>query len=260
MSVTTPPPVDTALFDEAVALASAAGERTLRWFQTSELEVDTKADNTPVTAADRDAEQFIRDHLAQHHPGDAVVGEEHDDTEGSSGRCWIIDPIDGTKAFMRGVPLYSSLLAVDDEHGPAVGVIVLPALNQVVAAGRGLGCFANGTPCAVSDRATLSGSCVTTSGFSPWDTDAYERVRTSGAILRTWGDGYGYAMVATGRAEAMVDPAASRWDVAPMPVIITEAGGRFTTADGSGTGADGGSGLATNGVLHDQMLALLNSR
>src|SRR5690606_19247187 len=166
------------------------------------------------------------------------------------------DPIDGTKAFTRAVPLYSTLLALEDEHGPAVGVIGLPALGQVVYAGRGLGCFADGRPARVSGTTTLDGAYLMSSSYSHWDEAALLAVKRAGCLLRTWGDGYGYALVATGRADAMVDPEVALHDVAPMPVILSEAGGRFTNWTGT-PGAHGGSGVATNGHLHDQLLSVL---
>ena len=251
-----PPPVDQSLLDFAVNLARAAGETTLAWFQASDLTVDAKADGTPVTAADRASERLVRERLAASFPADGILGEEEPETPGTSGRRWIVDPIDGTKAFTRGVPLYSTLLALDDEHGPAVGVIVLPALGQVVYAGRGLGCWADGVPARVSSTTALDGACLTSSGYTHWDDGALLAVKHAGCMLRTWGDGYGYAMVATGRADAMVDPEVEVYDVAPMPVIMAEAGGRFTSLDGT-LGAAGGSGLATNGLIHDDLLAAL---
>lgn len=253
----TVPPADAALLEEAVALAREAGEYTLRWFGVADLVIDRKGDGTPVTEADRGAERLVRRHLADTHPGDSIVGEEEDDVHGSSGRCWIVDPVDGTKAFTHGVPLYSTLLAMEDEHGPAIGVIELPALGETVYAGRGLGCFRNGRPTNVSDRSAVPGSYLTTSGFDYWPEPALAAVRASGMLMRTWGDGYGYALVATGRVEAMIDPSAATWDVAAMPVIIGEAGGRFTDYTGA-VRIDGGNGVATNGRIHDEVLALLN--
>jgi histidinol phosphatase-like enzyme (inositol monophosphatase family) len=252
------PATDAALLDEAVALAREAGEHTLRWFGLADLVVDRKGDGTPVTEADREAERLVRRRLAAVHPDDAVIGEEEADHPGTSGRRWVVDPIDGTKAFTHGVPLYSTLLAVEDEHGPAVGVIELPALGETVYAGRGLGCFRNGRPARVSERDRLPGSYLTTSGFDYWPEPALAAVRASGLFMRTWGDGYGYALVATGRVEVMVDPSAARWDLAAMPVIIGEAGGRFSDYTGA-TRADGGNGVATNGRFHDEVLELLNS-
>ncbi len=244
----------------AIDLAEAAGATTLELFQNPALAVDVKGDGSPVTAADLAAERLVRDRLAERHPGDGVVGEEHADTESATGRNWVVDPIDGTKAFTKGVPLYATLIALVDEHGPAIGVVHLPALGETVAAGRRLGATFNGVPCSVSDHASLDGAYLTTSGFGYWPAESLARILASPAVFRTWGDAYGYTLVATGRAEAMIDPLANPWDVAPMAVIIPEAGGRFTSIGGDDS-ADAyrqGSGVATNGTLHDDVLALLN--
>lgn len=257
------PPTAQELVDFATEVAREAGRVTLDWFGRADLDVQRKVDGTPVTEADRAAERHVRARLAERYPHDAVHGEEESDRAGSSGRTWVIDPIDGTKAFSRGVPLYSNLVALIDEHGPAVGVINLPALGETVWAGRGLGAFADGTRCGVSTRAELTDAYVCTSEVGYWQHDPtephdpLEELLGSGVELRTWGDAYGYALVATGHVEAMVDPIANPWDVAPVAVIIPEAGGRFSSVDGAPDWR-AGSGLATNGVLHDQMLALLN--
>jgi histidinol phosphatase-like enzyme (inositol monophosphatase family) len=242
--------------DAAVALAREAGDTTLRWFRTPDLGVQTKVDGTPVTEADRAAERLVRGWLEANFPDDAVVGEEEVDRPGTSGRRWIVDPIDGTKAFTRGVPLFSTLLAVEDEHGPAVGVIHLPALGETVWAGRGSGCFVNGEPARVNDHASLDGAYVMSSALDHWPERAVPAFEVAGAVLRTWGDGYGYALVATGRVEAMVDPVVAPWDLAPMPVIMAEAGGRFSDLTGT-VRIDGGSGVATNGRVHEELLRLL---
>ena len=155
------------------------------------------------------------------------------------------------------MPLYTTLLAVEDAHGVAAGVIVVPALDEVVWAGRGLGCFHDGRPCSVSVVSSIAEAYLTTSSYSHWPEAGLLAVRRSGMAMRTWGDGYGYLLVATGRMEAMVDPVVAPYDVAPMPVILAEAGGRFTDLAGD-EGFAGGSGLATNGVLHDAVLALLS--
>lgn len=252
-----PPPAPESLLEEAVELCRRAGAFTLDLFGSSDLVVDAKGDGTPVTEADRGAERLVRDHLAQRHPSDAVVGEEWGISAGTSGRRWVVDPIDGTKAFTRGVPLYSNLLAMEDAFGWAVAVVNLPALGETVAAGRGLGCHHDGQRCHVSSTARIEDAYLTTSGFEHWDESTLSAVHRSGVGLRTWGDGYGYALVATGRVDVMVDPVVSLWDVAPMPLLLEEAGGRFT--DWSGVArADGGSGVATNGMLHEEVLALLS--
>lgn len=259
-----PPPADPDLLSWAVDLLQEAGTRTLSRFRSDDLAVESKGDGTPVTEADRDAESYIRAELAAAHPDDAVLGEEEGTTTGTTGRRWIIDPIDGTKAFMRGVPLYSNLLAIEDEHGWLAGIINLPAAGECVYAGRGLGAFqvdrAGTRPARVGPRSAQP--FLTCSSFTRWDDDAFLRVKAAGWALRTWGDGYGYAMVATGRIDAMVDPEAALWDVAPMPIILSEAGGRFTTIEGkelvSSAGNELCSGLATNGEGHDDLVALLN--
>lgn len=251
------------MLTNAVDILRAAGAFTLQWFDNPALDIITKSDGTPVTEADRGAEQIVRERLAALHPEDSVLGEELEDYIGSSSRTWIVDPIDGTKAFTRGVPLYSNLLAVVDEHGPLIGVINLPALNTTVYAGRGLGCFRDGRPVQVSNRTEPSKSVLSTSGFGTWSESALLGVKRAGFELRTWGDGYGYAMVACGALDAMVDPQVSLWDIAPMPVILNEAGGRFTGTDGKEVSLVPGSnvsGVASNGVLHDEVIAALASR
>lgn len=248
--------VDRALLDEAVALLREAGTMTLQWFGSSGLTVDRKGDGTPVTEADKAAERFLRTEIHRRHPDDSIIGEEEATHHGSSGRTWIIDPIDGTKAFTHGVALYCNLLAVHDERGAAIGVINLPALGETVYAGRGLGCYFNDEPAHVSDHEGLAGAHISTTSLSNWRDDQLRRVRRKDAVLRTWGDGYGYALVATGRIDAMVDVEVNLWDVAPMPVILHEAGGLFTNFSGTEDPA-GGSGIATNGRIHDELLATL---
>ena len=266
-------PIDPALLDVAVTIARKAGELTLEHFRHPDLTIDRKGDGTPVTVADRAAERLIREEIEARYPDDGILGEEEPEKPGTSGRRWILDPIDGTKAFTHGVPLYTNLLALEDEHGIAyavsvlamasglgagiaIGVINVPGLGETVYAGRGLGCFCNGAPAHVNDRQGFDESYITTSGMSPWDDDCLLRVKRAGYNIRTWGDGYGYVLVATGRVEAMFDPKAEVYDVAPMPVILEEAGGRFTDLDGNVTVA-GGNGLATNGQNHEELLALL---
>ncbi len=250
------PDADQSELTDAVAFVQAAGELTLRWFRSPELVVDEKRDGTPVTVADKEAETFLRQRLAERFPGDAIVGEEHPDTPGTTGRTWIIDPIDGTKAFTAGVPLYTNLLALHDEEGGVIGIVNVPAIGITVWAGRGLGCFENGLPAHVSSRDSLKGGIVSSSGFERWSDEQLSAVKGAGAFMRTWGDGYGFVLVATGRIEAMVDPTLAVWDVAPMPVILNEAGGRFTDLHGEAR-IDGTGGVATNGLVHDALLGLL---
>jgi histidinol-phosphatase len=259
------PPVEEHLLEQAVEWTRAAGELTLGYFNHPELDVAHKHDGSPVTAADRAAEHLLRELITAAHPDDTVRGEEHADQVGSSGRTWVIDPIDGTRPFSRGVGTFSNLLFLEDEHGPAVGVVNLPALGETVAAGRGLGCFADGTPCRVSDTATLDGAHLSCTSFDGWSPARFERVRSNGIELRTWGDAYGYALVATGRIDAMCDPALAWWDIAPLLVLLPEAGGVITSF-GGGPAEDRNvdhpeyaySAVASNGVLHEQLLGVLH--
>ena len=251
-----PPPADQALLDECVSLLRETGELTLQWFRSADLAIERKGDGTPVTETDKAAERFLRTEIERRHPDDTIIGEEEATHHGTSDRTWILDPIDGTKAFTHGVPLYCNLLAINDADGPLIGVINMPALGETVYAGRGLGCFVDGTPARVSTRDRLAGAYLSSCGFDYWPDDLLLRVKQAGPTLRTWGDGYGYALVATGRIDAMVDPEVALWDVAPMPVILAEAGGRFSDWRGLDDPSNG-TGLATNGALHDDVLALL---
>lgn len=231
-------------------VVTAAGELTQSYFRSADLEVIAKEDGSPVTAADQGAERLIRDAIAAQFPNDAILGEEYGATEAASGRQWVIDPIDGTKAFAAGVPLYSNLLAVIDDGVPVLGVLNLPALGEMFSAVIGHGATCNGDTIRVSDKQSLQGSYVMTSSVRYWPEPFLQRVLDEEIILRTWGDAYGYAMVATGRAEAMIDPRANLWDVAPIGVILSEAGGVFTDLQGNAQ-VTAGNGIGTNGVLHD---------
>lgn len=244
------------LLTAALEMARGAGKITLDWFSNGRLAVETKADGSPVTQADRAAEEYIRTCIGDLTPDASIVGEEQGSSTGASDLTWYIDPIDGTKGFIRGVPLYATLIALNDGHGPAVGVIHIPATGESVWAARGLGAHNEHGPVKVSDVAVTSHAVVTTSAVSRWGADVYQRVAgEAGMDVRGWGDGYGFLMAATGRADAMVDlHGGSPWDFAPMPVIFTEAGGRYTAVDGS-FAIDKKSAVASNGLIHDKVLA-----
>ena len=167
--VTSPPPVDQELLEFAATVAAEAATMTLDWFQRSDLGVDVKRDGTEFTEADRAAEAHIRARVRSRYGDDTFIGEEAGTTTGPGTRTWIVDPIDGTASFVRGVPLYSSLVAVFDEHGPAIGIVSIPALGESVVAGRGRGATHNGIPTAVSTVDTVAASCVSSSSFDqPW--------------------------------------------------------------------------------------------
>lgn len=250
-------PALTSDLEFAVDVVRQAGELTMTHFRATELEIIRKADGSPVTLADQGAEDLMRRLIEARFPDDGILGEEDGEKAGTSGRRWVIDPIDGTEAFTHGVALYSNLLYLEDAHGPAVGVIYVPAIGEMCWAGRGLGCFLNGIPCSVSSRTELAGGVMSTSGFDYWDPEMLQRSRQSGVQMRTWGDGYGYMLVASGRIEVMVDPVINFWDIAPCLVIIPEAGGTLSGVDGANDG-ELTSCVATNGVLHDAAIAMLN--
>jgi histidinol phosphatase-like enzyme (inositol monophosphatase family) len=241
----------------ALEAAHRAGRLTLSYFQTGTA-VERKADGTPVTEADRGAERLIREMIAARFPGEAILGEE----EGASGNLggqrtgWILDPIDGTKSFVCGVPLYATLVSFEEGGEPVLGVCAFPALGETVYAERGAGAYWNGRRCAVSSVSRLEDAFISSgsqfsmqkSGREP----GFQKLVASTRATRTWTDAYGHALVATGRIEAMVDPIVAPWDISAMRLIVREAGGRFTDFGG---GEDPQSeAVASNGALHDRIL------
>jgi histidinol phosphatase-like enzyme (inositol monophosphatase family) len=245
------------LLDVALAAAWAGGHRTLTYFNAG-VAVEWKADATPVTAADREAEAVIRQVISRAFPDHGILGEEDGETVGKGPCRWIIDPLDGTKSFVRGVPLYGTLIGVELRGEPVVGVIYLPALGETVAAARGEGCTWNGRPCRVSTVARLEGALVVLSDerTARARSGAFADLAGRVQLERTWGDCYGYALVATGRAEVALDPVVNVWDCAALLPIVEEAGGRFTDWKGRRTIA-GGEAVATNGVLHGPVVDVL---
>lgn len=247
-------------------IAYQAGELTLRYFNRSEkLAVEKKTDESPVTIADRETEQLLRQKIIERFPDDSIFGEEFPSTEGKSGFRWLLDPIDGTKSFIHGVPLYSTLIGLEYNGQSVGGVIALPALHELVWAGKGLGAWHEVQQqatrrCQVSPCSDLSEATFLTSEVITFDKtnrrDVYNRLEKSVLLTRTWGDAYGYALIASGRADIMVDPLMSDWDAAPLLVILEEAGGRFTDWQGNAT-IFGKEGVASNGILHEKVLTLL---
>lgn len=243
----------------ALDAAWDAGRVTLRYFQT-DVAVERKDDESPVTIADREAEQVLRARIERRWPEAGIVGEEFENKESRSGLTWIVDPIDGTKSFIHGVPLYGILIALVDDGGPLVGVTHFPALNETIYAANGQGCYWNGRRAHVSEVDSLSDATIVTSAlkhFAPQGKSAaWQRLVDATSVQRTWGDAYGYALVATGRADIMVDPIMAVWDAGPLQVIIQEAGGHFTDWQGAPT-IHGGEGIATNAALFEQVMALI---
>lgn len=245
----------------ATETAWQAGQLTLGYFQ-SDLRTEFKEDDSPITAADREAEQLIRTRIEQAYPGHAIVGEEYGEqaADGASHR-WIVDPIDGTRSFVRGVPLYAVLLGLEVEGRVEVGVAYYPALGELLAAATGAGCWWNGRPARVSEVDDLSAAIIAftdATSFARYRRQqAWERFQQSGATVRGWSDAYGYLLVATGRAEAMLDPIMNPWDCGPFPPILREAGGYFGDWQGQET-IYAAEAMATNAALHRDVLALVD--
>lgn len=245
------------LLDFAVDCAQRAGAFTLGHFHAGTAH-EMKPDNTPVTAADRGAEERLRAWIAAEYPDHGLIGEEYGETPGTAPARWILDPIDGTVSFVSGVPLYSVLVGFEWEGEVVAGVIHLPALGETVYAARGLGCHWNGRPARVSGvRELAEARLVVTSAklmYKYGRGPAYERLRDACYTDRGWSDAYGYALLATGRAEVVLDPVMSIWDTAALMPIVREAGGQLTDWTGR-TDHTRPEVVATNGLLHEAVMA-----
>jgi histidinol-phosphatase len=238
----------------AVDCAQRAGALTMTHYQTR-FATELKADHSPVTAADRAAELLLRELIGGRFPDDGIMGEEFGALREGARRRWILDPIDGTRSFVRGVPLFGCMVALEEDGEAILGVLHFPALNETVCAERGQGCWWNGKRAGVSGTAELKDALLLTTDVASMEAQpgasGWYALRAQAGTTRTWGDCYGYALVATGRAEIMIDPVASVWDTAALQPIIEEAGGVFTDRKGRRTHA-GGSAIATNAALAAQ--------
>jgi len=246
----------------AVELGQGAGEITLKYFR-KRPETSTKSDGSYVTIADREAEAYLRTEIARRFPDDGILGEEEGEVEGHSGRRWILDPIDGTFSFVHGVPLYGVLIALEIEDELSLGVVNIPALGELVSAAKGVGCYSNGELARVSATAELQDALLLGTNFlscAHYDFGkAAERLQSRTRTSRTWGDCYGYVLVATGRADVMLDPIMNLWDCAPLLPIMEEAGGTFTDWSGVRTAA-GGNAIATNGLLFEEVMSAIREQ
>jgi histidinol-phosphatase len=250
--------------DAAVILARQAGESTLTLFQRPGLVVDRKRDGSVVTAADRNAEQFLRDAIRAQFPDDAVLGEEWGELPGSSGYRWILDPIDGTASFVCGVPLYGTLIGIQDmTTGKVVaGVIEMPAMNERVYGGPGLGAFhqagsATVTAARVSKVSSLKDAVICKTSLDYFlkagRPDVYIAMHEKAGLVRGWGDCYAFLLVITGRADAAVEPSLKIWDIAAIAPIVEAAGGRWSDWAGN-PDVSSGSAVVSNGPIHDELL------
>jgi myo-inositol-1(or 4)-monophosphatase len=248
--------------DAAVAVAHEAGRLTLGYFQR-EIVVEQKGDDSPVTVADRGAEALIRQRLEAAFPSHGLVGEEFGDHSGGRSHVWWIDPIDGTKAFVRGVPLYAVLIGLAIEGRVEVGVAHFPALGETIYAATGRGTRLNGRQVHVSPRAQLAEAFVGFTNAGAFAAHgrarAWSRVQAATAHQTGWGDAYGHALVASGRLEVMLDPIMNPWDCGPFPVLLREAGGRFGAWSGEET-IFGGEAVSVSDRLWNELAPLIAER
>jgi histidinol-phosphatase len=244
----------------AAETAHLAGRLTLGHFQ-AQIRPELKEDQTPVTLADRQAEELIRSRIEERYPRHAILGEEYGakESKGATHR-WLIDPIDGTRSFVRGVPLYAVLIGLEIEGKVEVGVAYFPALDEMIAAATGEGCWWNGRRARVSDVPSLQQAVVAFSDVANFGQRGraaeWKRIEQSTHYRAGWGDAYGHALVATGRVELMLDPVMSPWDCGPFPPILGEAGGYFGDWQGNWTIYGGEAMSVTQGLL-PEVLALM---
>ena len=247
----TPPASQDSLLQAVRECAELTGAAAMAYYRAG-VPVEWKGDGSPVTVADRSAETAAREWIRRRFPADGLLGEEFGEAPGTSGRRWMIDPIDGTKSFVRRVPLWGSLIAVVEGERVLAGAASFPATGEIIAAATGCGAWYNGSRASVSDTSTLADATVLITddrAFLSGDgREGWRRLSDAAAISRTWGDAFGYLMVATGRAEVMVDARIRAWDIACFVPIVQEAGGVFTDLDGTAT-AFGKHSIATNAAL-----------
>lgn len=246
------------LREAAVEFAGIGGNATLKYFKKT-FRLEFKEDNSPVTNADREAERLIREQIKQRYPEHGIIGEEYGSENENADVVWILDPIDGTQSFIHGVPFYTTLIGVIIQNKPSVGVIYAPAQGEMVSAAIGLGCKLNGKSCNVRECKNLAKATFLTTDVNAFEdhgfTEPYRELLRQTRLHRTWGDAYGHLMVATGRADIMIDPILNIWDAAALLPIVTEAGGSYTDLTGN-VSIETGNGLSTNKQLLPQLLSL----
>jgi histidinol-phosphatase len=245
----------------ATQTAYEAGRLTLGYFGTEAARPEFKADDTPVTVADREAEKLIRGRIGAHYPKHAILGEEYGEAEGADpDYLWIVDPIDGTKSFVRGVPLYGVLIGLQIQGVCEVGAAYFPAIDEMFCAATGEGCFLNGRTVHVSKTRNLAQSMAFFTDAASFRkhgrAPAWERVLSAAGDCRGWSDAYGHALVATGRAELMLDPIMNAWDCGPFPPILREAGGYFGDWSGNET-IYANEAMSTTHTLLPEILRLI---
>jgi histidinol phosphatase-like enzyme (inositol monophosphatase family) len=242
----------------ALNAAFRAGKLTLGYFQ-NQPETEIKDDQTPVTVADKAAERLIRQEIEAQFPDEGILGEE-EGLHHKGDRRWVVDPIDGTKSFVCGVPLYATLLSFEIEEQPQLGVAYFPALDLMLSAEINQGAQANGRPIKVSNQPKIEGGVLACGGHKTMlqqgRMEPFLELAKRALATRTWGDAYGHALVAMGQIDAMVEPKVARWDVSGLALIVREAGGRFTNFKGEDKIEE--EALTSNGLVHEELVQAFN--
>ncbi|MEX0719536.1 MAG: inositol monophosphatase family protein [Balneolaceae bacterium] len=243
------------LLKAATEIAKVGGHHTLKYFK-QDIEIIDKIDNSPVTIADRETEQILREEIMKRYPDHGIIGEEYGRTNENSSIQWVLDPIDGTKSFIHGIPFYTTLIGVMIDNEPQVGIIYAPALEELCAAAIGYGATLNGKPCRVKDTEKLEEASFLVTDISHFkkagQQKLFEELLDRTKLNRTWGDAYGHMMVATGRADLMYDPELHIWDAAALLPVVQESGGIFSDSDGNET-IHSGNGYSTNKKLFPEV-------
>ena len=246
----------TELREAAIEFAKAGGDSTLNYFKKS-FDLEIKEDASPVTNADREAEAIIRKKIKKHFPGHGIIGEEFGAENEESEIVWVLDPIDGTKSFIHGIPFYTTLIGILKNRKPVAGVIYAPALDEIVSAAEGQGCTYNGHPAKVRKCDSVSDATFLTTDVRSFNEygigKSFEELLGECRIHRTWGDAYGHMLVATGRADIMIDAILNIWDAAALLPVVTEAGGSFTDLNGK-VSIETGNAISCNRLLSDGIL------
>lgn len=249
------------LLDAAVEIAKIGGQHTLKYFK-KDFEVISKADDSPVTIADRETEQIIREEILKRYPDHGIIGEEYGRTNDDSNVQWVLDPIDGTKSFIHGVPFYTTLIGIMIDNEPIIGVINAPALDEICAAAIGHGATLNGKPCHVRNTEKLADSTFLVTEIKRFQDNGlepqFQELMAKTKLHRTWGDAYGHMMVAIGRADVMFDPILNIWDAAALLPVVKESGGIFSDMNGDET-IHTGNGFSTNKALYPQVKAIFDA-
>ncbi len=249
------------LLNAATEIAKIGGHHTLKYYKQN-VKVVSKADDSPVTVADRETEQILRKEISRRYPNHGIIGEEFGRTNEDSNIQWVLDPIDGTKSFIHGIPFYTTLIGILIDNKPQVGIIYAPALEELCAAAIGHGATLNGEKCQVRDTDKLEDATFLMTEiyyFKELGQQAlFEELMHKTRIHRTWGDAYGHMMVATGRADLMYDPLLNIWDAAALLPVVQEAGGIFSDIKGEQT-IHSGNGFSTNKALFPQVKSIFDN-